>query len=80
MTTEYRTLRVNSIEQETEKAYKLNITVSYNGRWTTRSFWFPKSVVRQPVQENQTWSVKSWFSEKLERENAFNGYLMDLDC
>lgn len=77
--TDYRTILVNKIEKETEKAYQMTITVSWNDNMTTRTFWFPKSVVRQPQQEGWAWSVKSWFVEKLEKENAFHGYLMNIE-
>lgn len=46
--TDYRTILVSKIEKETEKAYQMTIKVSWNDNMTTRTFWFPKSVVRQP--------------------------------
>lgn len=76
---EYRTILVSKIEKETEKAYQMTITVSYNDNMTIRTFWFPKSVVRKPLQEGWAWSVKAWFAEKMERENAYHGYLMQIE-
>lgn len=80
MTTDYITLRVIRVEKETEKAYNLTITVAYNSNWTERTFWFPKSVVKMSEFEGQTWGVKSWFADKLSKEHAFKGYLMEFDC
>ena len=77
MTPDYTTLRVIEIVKETEKAYQLKITVAYNDNWTDRTFWFPKSVVKKPEFEGQTWGVKAWFAEKLAKENAYKGYEME---
>lgn len=77
--TDYRTLLVSSIDQETDKAYKMTIKVSWNGNIATRSFWFPKSVVMPPVQEGWAWSVKSWFADKLEKQNIYHGYIMNIE-
>lgn len=77
--TDYRTILVSKIEKETEKAYQMTIKVSWNDNWTLRTFWFPKSVVRQPQQEGGAWSAKAWFVEKLERENEYHGYLMNVE-
>lgn len=77
--TEYRTLLVSSIDQETEKAYKMTIKVSWNGNQYLRTFWFPKSTVMPPIQEGWAWSVKSWFADKLEKQNTYHGYLMNIE-
>lgn len=79
MTPDYTSLHVVRIEKETEKAYQLTITVSFNDNWTQRTFWFPKSVVKMPEMENQTWGVKTWFADKLSKENAYKGYLMEVN-
>lgn len=79
MTSEFTNLWVNGIENETEKAYKLNIQVEWNGNSHNKSFWFPKSVVIAPSNTNETWKVKSWFSDKIEKENTFKGYRMRID-
>lgn len=77
--TDYRTILVSKIEKETEKAYQMTIKVSWNDNLTLRTFWFPKSVLRQPQQEGWAWSAKAWFVEKLEKENEYHGYLMNVE-
>ena len=76
-TPEFVNMWVNNIEAETEKAYKLNISVSWNGNTHDRSFWFPKSVLRSAAEK--IWEVKTWFADKMERENAFKGYAMRIE-
>ena len=78
-TSDYRTILVSKIEKETEKAYQMTIKVSWNDNWTLRTFWVPKSVLRQPQQEGLSWSVKTWFADKLEKENTFQGYPMNIE-
>lgn len=75
---EFVEMWVNNVDAETEKAYKLNIVVSWNGNTHDRSFWFPKSVVK--AVENGMWEVKTWFANKMEKENAFKGYAMRIEA
>lgn len=77
-TPEFVNMWVNNVEAETEKAYKLNIEVSWNGNTHDRSFWFPKSVVK--AAEDKIWEVKTWFANKMEKENAFKGYAMRIEA
>ncbi len=62
--------------QESEKAVKLELQVSWNANCYTRAFWFPKSVL---TMDGDRFAVKSWFYDKLERDNAFHGYRMTID-
>lgn len=79
MTPDYTSLHVIRVERETEKAYQLAIAVAFNDNQTTRTFWFPKSVVKMPEMDRQTWGVKSWFADKMSKENAYKGYLMEIN-
>ena len=78
-TPEFREMFINKVEAETEKAYKISLSVSWNDNYHTRSFWFPKSVVVKPENDTMLWAVKTWFAEKMEKENAFHGYRMKID-
>ena len=75
---EFTELHVNGVSAETEKAYKFNVCVSWNANCYSREFWFPKSVVKSTDRE-RVFEVKTWFINKLERENAFHGYEMRFD-
>ena len=64
----------NKIERETEKAMLINLPVSWNDNVYARSFWFPKSCVK--LYEN-TVEIATFIVEKMEKENAFHGYMMN---
>lgn len=78
MIAEFVNMWVNEVEKETEKAYLLNIVVSWNDNTHNKSFWFPKSVVK--ASEDKIWEVKAWFANKMEKENAYKGYGMRLEA
>ena len=52
------------------------LSVSWNENMHVRSFWFPKSCVRM---HDESMEVASFLINKLEKENAFNGYRMYVD-
>lgn len=70
---------INRIERETEKAICANVSVNWNdGNWHQRNFWFPKSQVEQYTDSEGRihMIVADWVVRKIERENAFKGYMM----
>lgn len=61
--------------KETEKAICVTAKVTFNGNKAhERDIWLPKSVVTE-IYENSI-TVKDWFVNKLEWQNAFKGYAM----
>lgn len=67
-------VQAHNVEKETEKAIKLNITVSWADNLHLRSFWFPKSLVKHV--KDDLYEIQTWFAWKLEKENTFHGYQM----
>lgn len=65
---------IGSIEQESEKALKIDTIVKWSGSERHKSFWFPKSICKQIRKE--AFEVQDWFINKLECENCFHGYFM----
>lgn len=69
------------VEKETEKAMLISTLVRWNGDTHQKSFWFPKSVIGEVIagtDEKNVGSVdvKTWFLNKLGKDNAFKGYHM----
>ena len=77
-----RGLFINSIEQESEKALKVNTNVSWNaGKPKATSLWIPKSAIAgQGSMTSSNGSttkyvnVKDWFQKSLKDKVAFKGY------
>lgn len=77
-----RGLFINSIEQESEKALKVNTNVSWNaGKPKATSLWIPKSAIAgQGSMKSSNGSttkyvnVKDWFQKSLKDKVAFKGY------
>lgn len=68
--------KYNSIEAETEKAVKLNVTVQWgDGKWHEKLMWFPKSQITLD-KKFETAELAEWFYSKLSWDNSFHGYLM----
>lgn len=70
---------VYNVVKETEKAYCLNMLVSWNGNTHAKDIWFPKSVceVKDVDYDAQPHAfVEDWFLRKAESANAFKGYEM----
>ena len=68
-------LFIERIEKETEKALQITLKVQWgSGKWHEKTFWFPKSVAT--LDGDKMIDVKTWFVEKMQNENAFNGYRM----
>lgn len=65
---------IDNIERETEKAYLIQMPVFWNMVAHTRKFWFPKKCVE--IVNDSIVGIDAWLVEKLEKENAFNGYRM----
>jgi hypothetical protein len=82
-----RGLFINGIEQESEKALKINTDVSWNAnRPKATSLWIPKSAIagkgnavkisgKNGEKSSQQYiNVKDWFVESLKSKVYFKGY------
>ena len=73
-----RGLFINGIEQESEKALKINTDVSWNaGKPKATSLWVPKSAIagQGSMKSGQKYvNVKDWFQKSLKDKVAFKGY------
>ena len=70
-------IKYNNIEKETAKAILVNASVCWNeGKWHEKNFWMPKSIITIDAKHS-TLDMKDWFYEKLCRDNAYHGYIMD---
>ena len=77
-----RGLFINGIEQESEKALKVNTNVSWNANKPKQvSLWIPKSAIAgQGSMTSSNGSttkyvnVKDWFQKSLKDKVAFKGY------
>lgn len=81
-----RGLMINGIEQETEKAIKINTNVSWNANKPKQvSIWVPKSAIagkgtltitngEGEKKSTQFVNIKDWFTKSLKNKVAFKGY------
>lgn len=70
-------IAINEIKKNTEKAILVSVAVSWNGNVHVREFWMPKKLVN--VLREDLIEVEDWFIAKLEKENTFNGYIMNFE-
>ena len=71
-------IHFEAIIRETDKAYQVRFPVYWRKGVHTKTLWIPKALVRRLDNADiKEITVPAWYAEKLQKENAFEGYDMN---